>query len=55
MLNSKTTGRILRAALAAALMSAGGAAVGGDLKSLTVTGQLKVGGNPDGMAWAARP
>ncbi len=26
-----------------------------DLKSLTVTGQLKVGGNPDGMAWAARP
>jgi len=26
-----------------------------DLKSLTVTGQLKVGGNPDGMAWAVRP
>jgi quinoprotein dehydrogenase-associated probable ABC transporter substrate-binding protein len=35
-LNSKTTGRILRAALVAALMSAGGAAMGGELKSLTV-------------------
>jgi quinoprotein dehydrogenase-associated probable ABC transporter substrate-binding protein len=35
-LNSKTTGRILRAALVAALMSAGGAALGGELKSLTV-------------------
>ena len=35
-MNSKTTGRILRAALVAALMSAGGAALGGELKSLTV-------------------
>jgi YVTN family beta-propeller protein len=26
-----------------------------DLKTLNVTGQLKVGGNPDGMAWAVRP
>jgi YVTN family beta-propeller protein len=25
-----------------------------DLKSLTVTGHLDVGGVPDGMAWAAR-
>ena len=35
-MNSKTTGRIPRAALVAALMSAGGAAMGGELKSLTV-------------------
>jgi quinoprotein dehydrogenase-associated probable ABC transporter substrate-binding protein len=35
-LNNKTTGRILRAALVAALMSGGGAAMGGELKSLTV-------------------
>jgi DNA-binding beta-propeller fold protein YncE len=26
-----------------------------DLKSLTVTGKLDVGGEPDGMAWAERP
>jgi len=35
-LNSKTTGRIPRAALVAALTAACGAAMGGDLKSLTV-------------------
>lgn len=35
-MNSKTTGRIPRAALVAALMLAGGAAMGGELKSLTV-------------------
>jgi DNA-binding beta-propeller fold protein YncE len=26
-----------------------------DLKSLTVTGHLDVGGEPDGLAWAVRP
>ena len=35
-MNSKTTGPIPRAALVAALMLAGGAAMGGELKSLTV-------------------
>jgi YVTN family beta-propeller protein len=26
-----------------------------DLKTLTVTGKLEVGGTPDGLAWASRP
>ena len=35
-MNSKNTGRMPRAALGAALLAAGGAAMGGELKSLTV-------------------